>query len=54
MEAVWRVVGALVVIIVALSLVGLVVKAVRWLLIVALVLAVLSAVAGGLTRRDRR
>ncbi len=50
----WRVVGALVVIIVALSLLGLVLKALRWLLIVALALAVLTAVAGGLTRRDRR
>ncbi len=54
MDAVWRVVGALVVIIVVLSVVGLVLKALRWLLIVALALALLSAVAGGLTRRDRR
>ena len=43
---VWRVVGVLVALVVALSILGLVIKAVRFLLIVAVVLAVLSAIAG--------
>ena len=50
----WRVVGVLVAVIVVLSVLGLVLKALRWLLVVALVLAALTAVAGSLTRRDRR
>ncbi len=51
---VWKAVGALLAVIVALTLVGLVLKALRWLLVVALVLVVLTAVAGSLTRRDGR
>lgn len=50
----WRVVGVLVAVIVVLSVLGLVLKALRWLLVVALVLAALTAVAGSLTRRGRR
>ncbi len=50
----WKAVGALLAVIVALTLVGLVLKALRWLLVVALVLVVLTAVAGSLTRRDGR
>lgn len=50
----WRVVGVLLAVIVVLSVLGLVLEALRWLLIVALVLAALTAVAGSLTRRDGR
>ena len=50
----WRVVGVLLAVVVALSILGLVLKALRWLLIVALVLVALTAVAGSLTRRGRR
>ena len=41
-------------VIVVVAILGLVLKALRWLLIVALVLAVLTAVAGSLTRRGGR
>jgi hypothetical protein len=48
---VWRVVGVLLALVVALSVIGLVIKAVRFLLIVAVVLAVLSAIAGMAARK---
>ncbi len=47
----WRVVGVLLALVVALSVIGLVIKAVRFLLIVAVVLAVISALAGMSARR---
>ncbi len=47
----WRIVGVLLAIIVVLSVAGLVLRAVRWLLIVALVLAVVAAVAASSTRK---
>ncbi|HEV2766315.1 MAG TPA: hypothetical protein VGV63_01245 [Acidimicrobiales bacterium] len=47
----WRIVGVLLAVIVALSVAGLVLRAVRWLLIVALVLAVVGAVAASSTRK---
>ena len=47
----WRIVGVLLAIIVALSVAGLILRAVRWLLIVALVLAVVAAVAASSTRK---
>ncbi len=50
----WRVVGVLLAVIVILGVLGLVLKALRWLLIVALVLAALTAVAGSLTKRGGR
>ncbi len=50
----WRVIVGLLVVIVLLGILGLVLKAVRWLLVVALVLAVLTAVGGSLTRKNNR
>ncbi len=50
----WRVIVGLLVVIVLLGILGLVLKAVRWLLVVALVLAVLTAVGGSLTRKSNR
>ncbi len=47
----WRVVGVLLALVVALSVIGLVIKAVRFLLIVAVVIAVLSAIAGMAARK---
>ncbi|MDP8987053.1 MAG: hypothetical protein M3N25_09435 [Actinomycetota bacterium] len=47
----WRVVGVLLALIVALSVVGLVLRALRWLLVVALVLAVAAAVVASSTGR---
>ena len=47
----WRIVGVLLAIIVVLSVAGLVLRAVRWLLIVALVLAVVAAVAANSPRK---
>jgi len=47
----WRVIGVLVALVVALSVIGLLIKAVRFLLIVAVVLAVISALAGMSARR---
>jgi len=47
----WRVVGVLVALVVAFSVLGFVVKAVRFLLIVAVVIAVLAAVAGAMARK---
>ena len=47
----WRVVGVIVAVLIALSLIGLVIKALRFLLIVALVIAVLTAVAGASARK---
>jgi len=46
----WRVIGALLALVVALSILGFVVKAVRFLLIVAIVIAAISVIAGMLTR----
>jgi len=48
---VWRVIGVLLALVVVLSVLGFVVKAVRFLLIVAVVIAVLSAVVGMLSRK---
>ncbi len=48
----WRVVGVLLAVVLALSVIGLVIKALRFLLIVALVVAVLSALAGAASRRE--
>ncbi len=48
----WRVVGVLIAVLLALSVLGFVIKALRFLLIVALVIAVLSAIAGASTRRQ--
>jgi hypothetical protein len=48
---VWRVVGVIVAVLLALSVIGLVIKALRFLLIVALVIAVLAAAAGASARR---
>jgi len=50
---VWRVIGVLVAVLIALSVIGFVVKALRFLLIVALVLAVLTALAGAMGRKER-
>ena len=47
----WRVVGVIVAVLLALSVIGLVIKALRFLLIVALVIAVLAAAAGASARR---
>ena len=47
----WRIAGVLLAIIVVLSVAGLVLRAVRWLLIVALVLAVVAAVVASSTRK---
>lgn len=47
----WRVVGILVAVLLALTLLGWVVKAFRFLLIAALVIAVFAAIAGVSTRR---
>lgn len=47
----WRIVGVLVALIVVLTVLGLVVRALRWLLIAALVVAVASAFVGALVRR---
>jgi hypothetical protein len=43
----WRVVGILLALIVVLSVAGVVLRALRWLLVVALVLAVVAAVVAG-------
>ncbi|MEA2933272.1 MAG: hypothetical protein QOI56_2057 [Actinomycetota bacterium] len=47
----WRIVGVLVAVLLALSVIGLVIKALRFLLIVALVLAVITALVGAGGRR---
>jgi len=47
----WRVIGVLLAIVVALSVLGFVVKALRFLLIVAVVIAVISAIAGSMGRK---
>ena len=47
----WRVVAVLVGLIVLLSIVGLVLRALRWLLVVALAIAVVSSVVAALVRR---
>lgn len=46
----WRVVGVLLALVVVLSVAGLVLRALRWLLIVALVLAVAAAVMADSSR----
>ena len=48
----WRVVGVLLAVLVALSVLGFVIKALRFLLIVALVIAVLTALAGAKARKE--
>lgn len=47
----WRVIGVLLALVVALSILGFVVKAVRFLLIVAIVIAAISVIAGMMTRK---
>ncbi|MDQ4098835.1 MAG: hypothetical protein M3144_13330 [Actinomycetota bacterium] len=47
----WRVVVALLVLFVVISILGLVLRALRWLLGVAIVIAIIAAVLGALTRR---
>jgi len=49
---VWRVIGVLLAVLIALSIIGFVVKALRFLLIVALVIAVLTAIAGAMGRKE--
>lgn len=50
----WRVVGALVVLFVVVAILGLVLRALRWLLGVAILIAIVAAVIGALGRsRDR-
>ncbi len=49
----WRVIGVLVAVLLALTVIGWVVKALRFLLVVALVIAVIAAAAGGMSRKDR-
>jgi hypothetical protein len=48
----WRVVGVLLAVLLALSVLGFVIKALRFLLIVALVVAVLTALAGAKARKE--
>jgi hypothetical protein len=52
----WKLVGLLLAAVVALSVIGLVVRALRWLLIVALVLLAVNAVLGAIAGSggDRR
>jgi len=47
----WRIIGVLIALVIALSVIGFVIKAVRFLIIVAVVLAVFSALAGIFARR---
>ncbi len=49
----WRIVGALVVLFVVLSILGLVLRALRWLLGVAVVIAIVAAVLGSIGRSRR-
>jgi hypothetical protein len=49
---VWKVIGVIVAVLLALSVIGLVIKALRFLLIVALVIAVVSAIAGASSRKQ--
>lgn len=50
----WRVVGALIVLFVVVAILGLVLRALRWLLGVAILIAIVAAVIGALGRsRDR-
>ena len=48
----WKVVGIIVAVLLALSVIGFVIKALRFLLIVALVIAVLAALAGAFARKE--
>jgi hypothetical protein len=50
----WRIAGGLLALVVALTVIGFVLRALRWLLVVALIVAVLSAIAGSLGRSERR
>lgn len=50
----WRIITGLVVLIVVISIAGLVLKALRWLLIVALVLALVAGGLGAVGRRGPR
>jgi hypothetical protein len=50
----WRIVGALVVLFVVLAILGLVLKALRWLVGVAIVLAIIAAVLAALGRSRNR
>lgn len=49
----WRVVGTLLALVVALSVAGLVLRALRWLLVVGLVLALVVAVVAGRLSSNR-
>jgi hypothetical protein len=51
---VWTVVGILLALLVAVSLVGLLLDALRWLLGVAVILALIAAVVGALARKTDR
>ncbi len=46
----WKVVGALVVLFIVVAILGLVLRALRWLLGVAIVIAIIAAVVGALGR----
>ncbi len=46
----WRIVGALVVLFIVVAILGLVLRALRWLLGVAIVIAIIAAVVGALAR----
>ncbi|HVL28437.1 MAG TPA: hypothetical protein VM390_09845 [Acidimicrobiales bacterium] len=50
----WRVVGALLVLFVILSIVGLLLRALRWLLGVALIVAIIAAVIGAMGKSRER
>ncbi len=50
----WRIVAALVVLFVVVAILGLVLRALRWLLGVAVVIAVVAAILGTLSRANRR
>lgn len=49
----WKVVGALVVLFVVISIVGLLLRALRWLLGVAIVIAIIAALLGAFTRKNQ-
>ena len=50
----WRVVGALIVLFVVVAILGLVLRALRWLLGVAILIAIVAALIGALGKsRDR-
>lgn len=50
----WRVVGALIVLFLVVAVLGLLLRALRWLLGVAIVIAIVAAVIGALGRSRNR